>query len=131
MNNNIINNSKVKYVNYEIIGSFLFLITIILSILLSYDEKLRLENKPRLFSNKVSQNLALFQTLLLLFITFLFLYTNYNEYLISKNNNESNQKYLKLQAESSVLSILSAVISLYIVIKNYNGNLTISETENR
>lgn len=124
------NEEKVKFLDMQLIASVGFIIALLISILLSYDKKLSLENKKRLFSDEEAQNIALFQTILVLIISISFLYINYEQYTISKKHHESNEQDLFLQTETAVLALISALVGLYIVYKNYrNKNLSIAETE--
>lgn len=130
-NNSEINLKKIKYLDIQMIATLGFIITLIISFFLSYDKKLSLEKKPRLFSNQEAQNLALFQTILVFIITACFFYVDYKQYEIAKENHDKDEPDLLLQIETSIFAIISAIIGLYIVFKNYrNRNLVISETEN-
>lgn len=124
------NEEKVKFLDMQLIASVGFIIALLISILLSYDKKLSLENKKRLFSDEEAQNIALFQTILVLIISIGFLYINYEQYTISKKHHENDEQDLFLQTETAVLALISALVGLYIVYKNYrNKNLSIAETE--
>lgn len=131
INDNEINLQKIKFLGIQMIATLGFIIALIISFFLSYDKKLSLENKPRLFSDSEAQNLALFQTLLVFIIAACFFYTNYKQYGIAKENHDKDEPDLLLQIETSIFAIISAIIGLYIVFKNYrNRNLAIAETEN-
>ena len=70
------------------------------------------------------------QTILVFIVALLFLYITYNQYKISKKYNETDKNDLLLQSKTAILSIIAALIELYIVIKNYNqNNLNIAEIE--
>lgn len=136
MNNNkklneyLINNQKIKYLDVQLLATFGFIIALFISLILSYDKKLSLQNKKRIFNSKNAQNIAVFQTILVFIIAISFLYSNYEQYKLSKKTNGSDQQDLLLQIETSIFAIISAVIGLYIVFKNRNSrNLQISETE--
>ncbi len=125
-----INNQKIKFLDLQMVATVGFIITLIISFSLSYDKKLSLEKKERLFSEKEAQNLALFQTILVFIIAACFLYVNYKQYGIAKENHDDDENDLLLQIETSIFAIISAIIGLYIVFKNYrNKNLSIAETE--
>lgn len=128
LNKNYVNNKKICFLNIQLLATIGFIVALLLSYLLSYDKKLSLENKKRLFKPTEAQNLALLQTLLLLVVSLTFLYLNYNQYKLSKLNNSNDQTDFLLQIETSIFAIISAIIGLYIIIKNRNNNLQISET---
>lgn len=128
--NNEINFKKIKFLDIQMIATLGFIITLIISFFLSYDKKLSLENKPRLFSDQEAQNLALFQTILVFIIAACFFYVNYKQYEIAKENHDKDEPDLLLQIETSIFAIISAIIGLYIVFKNYRSRtLSIAETE--
>lgn len=130
INNEEINYKKIKYLDIQLIAILGFIFAFFISFLLTYDKKLSLEHKKRLFDNDIAQNLALFQTILIFVISSTFLYINYRRYLISKQLNDGKDKDELLQIETSILSIISAIIGLYIIYKNYrNKNLTTTETD--
>lgn len=123
------NTKKEKYLSLQLVATIGFILALLTSYLLTIDKKLSLNNKTRLFSNKDAQNLALFQTLLVLFVSTTFLYINYNQYKITKEEKKDETDFL-LQIETSLLAIIGAIIGIYIVVKNRNKNITISENEN-
>ena len=127
LNKNYVNNKKISFLNIQLLATIGFIVALLLSYLLSYDKKLSLENKKRLFKPTEAQNLALLQTLLLLVVSLTFLYLNYNQYKLSKLNNSNDQTDFLLQIETSIFAIISAIIGLYIIIKNRNNNLQIFE----
>ncbi len=124
------NKQKIKYIDVQLIATLGFIVALFISFTLAYDKKLSLENKNGIFNEKEAQNLALFQTTLVFIIAAIFLYVNYEQYKIAKETNDDEQKDLLLQIETSILAIISALIGLYIVFKNYRKKtLEIAETE--
>lgn len=124
------NKQKIKYIDVQLIATLGFILALFISFTLAYDKKLSLENKNGIFNEKEAQNLALFQTTLVFIIAAIFLYVNYEQYKIAKETNDDEQKDLLLQIETSILAIISALIGLYIVFKNYRKKtLEIAETE--
>ena len=124
------NVQKIKFLNLQLIATAGFILALIISYTLSYDKKLSLQNKKRLFTNEEAQKLALFQTVLVFIIAVCFLYVNYKQYNISKQTHDSSEQDFLLQIETSIFAIISAIIGLYIVFKNYrNQNITIAESE--
>lgn len=129
LNEYFVNSQKIKYLDVQLLATFGFIIALFLSFILSYDKKLVLQNKKRLFNNKDAQNVAVFQTILVFLIAIGFLYSNYEQYKLSKKVHSNDEQDLLLQIETSIFAIISALIGLYIVFKNYNRQLKISETE--
>lgn len=112
---------KIKNVNLQLMAILGFVFSIILSFLLVYDEKLKLENKKRIFTDEEYKNLVLFQTILNLVLSLVFLYIVYVQ---NNNSNQDNNSYSNdsnLQISSSILLVISATIRLYLVLKNFNN----------
>ena len=127
--NNYYNNQKIKYLNLQLIANFGFIVAVFISFILTYDKKLSLENKERIFSNFTAQKLVVFQTTLVFLVSVSYLLINYDQYKLSKQYNKDDLNDFALQIETSILAIIAALIGVYIVSKNYNNTLTISETE--
>lgn len=118
------NYNEINLINIQLLATLGFIVALIISYLLSYNQKLILEKKEKLFTNKTSQDLSLIQSTLLLTVSFVFLYINYSRY---KSSN--NKKDFLLQIETSILALISSFIGIYLVIKNYNKNFSLSEIE--
>lgn len=126
---NSLTRKKIKFINLQMLAIIGFIIALLISYLLSYDKKISLEKKKRLFSNKEAQNLAVFQTILVFIVTLCFLFINYNQYKISKEEKQDSTDFI-LQIETSIFAIISSIIGLYIIFKNYNKeNISISEVD--
>jgi len=125
MNNQ--NEEELKLINGQIIGIIFFIVTLIVSLLLTYNEKLQRENKPPLFSNKKALDIAFINRLIVVLLGLYFLYTSYKRKDL-ENNNLNN--YINLEIIASWLAFLASAIVFYIVFLNYNNpNFDVSEIE--
>lgn len=120
---------ELKLLNYQILTSVLFIISIIISIILTYDEKQELLDNKRLFSEKFDKRLNLFNRLLALFIILFILYINTETYKIQQFK-RSNLAPFRHQIYASIFSVISALIVLYVVIENWEDNPNITSIEN-
>lgn len=111
--------NEIKLIDYEIIGTLLFIGTLFISVILSYNEKLRLEKKEPLFDNKTQKNILIVNKIVVLGIVIFFLYINYEHYKVALLKNEDTYNY-KVQLIPSFLAILAALIILYLVLKDNN-----------
>ncbi len=128
--NENVNKEKIKFLNLQLIATTGFIIALLISFFLTLDKRLSLEQKKGIFTEKEAQNLALFQTILVFIIASCFLYVNYKQYKLAKKTHDTDEEDFLLQIETSIFAIISAIIGLYIIFKNYrNRNLSISETE--
>lgn len=125
MNNQ--NEEELKLINGQIIGIIFFIVTLIVSLLLTYNEKLQRENKPPLFTNKKALDIAFLNRLIVVLLGLYFLYTSYKRKDL-ENNNLNN--YINLEIIASWLAFLASAIVFYIVFLNYNNpNFDVSEIE--
>ena len=120
---------ELKLLNYQIFTSILFIISILISIVLTYDEKQGLLKNQRLFSEQFDKRLNLFNRLLALFVIAFILYINYATYKI-KQQKSSNLAPFRHQIYASIFSLISAIIVLYVVIENWYSNPNITSIEN-
>ena len=127
---NVFTKKRIQLLNEQMIASMLFIGTIIISILLTYDEIKDLSNQKKLFSNKISQNISLYNRIIVVILALYFLYNSYINQKIAQIQ-KKDLKYLKLQTLSSTLTLISTIIVLYVIIQNYkNSNFNVSQVEN-
>ena len=112
---------EIDTINIQLVALLFTLITAIISIIITYNQKLELEKKETILSPKESLKLTLFNRKLILLISFVFLYVNFTLLKISKEEGENLKPY-KLQILASLFIIVSGIIALYVV--------SLSTTEN-
>lgn len=131
MNNT--NEEEIKLINGQIIGTFLFIISLIISLIITYNEKLQKENKEPFLTNKEAINIALINRILVLILGGYFVYDAFRRKILSdenSNDNKFNNLTSNLQITASWFAFISSVIILFIIILNYNNlNFDISGTE--
>ena len=120
---------EISLIKYNILLSVLFVISVFVSIVISYNQELELEGKKTFFDSKTANDIVLLNRLFVILIVIGFLIVNYYEYIIGVAKNK-NLKPLKQQLFISILNIISAFIALYIVYENLNTNFPISDIEN-
>ena len=120
---------ELRLINYQILTSILFIASVVISIILTYDERQQLLKKQRLFSETFDKYLNLFNRILSLSIVAFILYINYATYKI-KEQKRSNLAPLRHQIYASIFSLISAIIVLYVVIENWYENPNITSIEN-
>ncbi len=113
--------NKLKILNGQMTASILYIFFLIISISLTYNEELELLDKEPLYTRKQASNIAIFNRLLALGIVLYYLWANKELIKITEaNNNDSSG--LKTQMMASELSVLSAIIVLYVVAKDYDSS---------
>lgn len=114
-------NEEIKYINYQLFGLGITLITTVIAIVITYNQKLGAAKQEKILTNKNSLKLTYFNRTTILLIAILFLYINYRFYQIDKKKGISVKGDI-LQITASLLTIVSGLIALYVV--------TLSTTEN-
>ena len=120
---------QVLIIDWQIILSMVFIITILISIIFSYDQRQRLLNKKTIFDKNIDKYLNLFNRIIVLIVILLLLYLNYLDYKINKDNINNPKPYYH-QIIASVFSVISALIVLYVVIENWYDQPNITNIEN-
>ena len=116
------NRGSLKAIDIQFYTLFFSLASIVISLVLTYNQKLIKEDKKTLLSDKESYNLSLFNRVLILSIALIFLYVNYKDYKTS--NNSQKKKKSTLQIDASLLTIIAASISLYVVYNSKPESIT-------
>lgn len=105
---------EIKLLNIQLITSLIVIITVIVSLTLTYNQKLDLQNKKTIFSKKQTYNISYTNRLIILITAITFLIINYKLYQISKKEGE-NLKVYYLQILASILTTIAALIVFYVV----------------
>ncbi len=130
MKNNDFKELKIKILDIQLIATILFVISLFISILITYDEKIKLENNKGLFSDKTVQDLSLFNRIFVVILALVFIYCNYISKKIAEYKNDEIES-TELQILAGLLSLVASVIVLYVAYKNRNDtNFDIAESEN-
>lgn len=108
--------SEEDLLKQQMITTAIYIICLFVSLSLTYDEFLK-KNNQKLYSDKTSTNIAITNRVIILFLTLSYLYINFSNREIAKNNN-SNLKFFNLQLGASFLSLIAALIVLYVVAKS-------------
>lgn len=109
------NNNNIKSLNIQIIATYLYIVSLCISLLLTYNEKFNLQNKKKIFNEDTSYRLSVFNRLFVVGLVLTFLYVNYKDLETAKKGKKDLTPF-SLQLTASELSLLSAVIVLYVVI---------------
>lgn len=116
---------KRRNIELQILLSIFFIFTTIVSIILLYNEDLYLKYKKFILDSKNAYIIASINRIVILIILILFLYANY----VDKNIDIIEHKDLKadnLQILASILTIISALIVLYVTLEYFNSNINSS-----
>ena len=112
---------KIKILDGQMTASTLYIFFLIISISLTYNEKLELLNKNTLYTRKQAARIAVLNRILALGLVLYYFYANKELIKLTEaNNNDSSG--LRTQLVASELSILSAIIVLYVVAKDFDSS---------
>lgn len=115
------NNKKETQLLYiQMYGSILFIITIIVSTILTYNNIKKNKNEKRIFSEYTENEINLTNRIVITILVIIFTYINYCFYQINKQKNKSNLSKQELIA--SILTLISGFILLNTTIKSIENN---------
>ena len=110
---------QVKLLEYQIGLSVLSILTIVVSLTLSYNALLNLKKEDSIYSDEEASNILLMNRTVDLFIFLGFLAINIYDHNARKKNTTAS--YIgDLQISASALSVIAALIVLYVAIVNDN-----------
>lgn len=115
-------------ITIQIIASLVSIGTVIISIILLYNEQLEINSEDPFLDADTAQKLTTFNRVLILILFIIFLIINYVLYNISKEEGEDLKPYT-LQIVASYFSLIAASIALYVVLLQRGGE-QVSDVEN-
>lgn len=104
---------KVKLIDIQLTGSILFVCSLIVTIVLTYNQRQYTLNRKPLFTYKQTYIISTLNRVLVLLIVLSFLYTSYEFREIAIYEN-SDVELNDLDVFASILTVISAIIVLYI-----------------
>lgn len=125
-----IQNQQLFIIDGQLVGCILYIVSLVVSITIILNQRKRALGKEGFLTSEESQTLALLNKIFILALILWFLYLNYK----SKNlaaNTDQDISALELQIIASFISLIPALIGLYVVITDFsNTNLQTAEIEN-
>lgn len=130
MNEQKIQEQQLYIIDGQLIGCLLYIVSLTVSIIIILDQRKKSLNKEGLLTTSESQTMALLNKIFVLALILLFLYLNYKAKVLSDNTGQDSSS-LEKQIIASFISIIPALIGLYVVITDFsNTNLQTAEIEN-
>jgi magnesium-transporting ATPase (P-type) len=121
-------NEKIILTDIQIFAIICSIVSLVISLLLSYNEKLKLLNLKPILNDEEEYNVLLFDRIFILAIALVFLYINYRGYELSKDKKEKDFGILEIFA--STLVIVASLIILYVVINSKDDGAGFISLEN-
>lgn len=117
-------NDEAHLLDIQIITTILFIISLLISILITYNDKQIAKNEPPILTGKQAANLSIFNRTVVVILTVIFLYINYKSRENARKDNEEMWPF-NLQICASELSLLATIIVLYVVVETAGQQYTI------
>ena len=108
----------------QIIATIVYIGSLILSIFLTYNDKMDVLDLKKIFTERQSNGLSLFNRVLVVVLTAIFLYASYENRELAKIKNEKLSNF-NLQVYASWLSMLATIIVLYVIIDSQGSQYSI------
>ena len=109
-----------KLIKIQIKLSFIFIFSLITSILLSYNTMMDLEKRQKIFNKDDEVNILKINRTITFIVALFFLIINVYDKNIKKKYNLDN-KNSSIQILSSLLTLISSILVLYIAFSGYNS----------
>ncbi len=120
---------EVKLLKAQMVLSVLAIVTVLVSLGLSYNEILKLNKTTPLFSRKMENDILISNRLLALIISIGFLYIDYIDRDIKQKYKKNNLRNAQLQINASILSVIASIIVLYTAFDGENGEVELENPE--
>lgn len=117
-------NDEAHLLDIQIIATVLFIGSLLISILITYNDRQVARNEKPPLTEIQAVNLSIFNRLVVVILTIVFLYINYQSRENAKKGNEEMWPF-DLQICASELSLLATIIVLYVVIETSGQQYTI------
>lgn len=115
------NKKETQLLYIQMYGSILFIITIIVSTILTYNNIKKNTNEKKIFSEYTENEINLTNRIVITILVIIFTYINYCFYQINKQKNKSNLSKQELIA--SILTLISGFILLNTTIKSIKNDI--------
>ncbi len=114
-------NKEIDNFNLQIIASLLFIISIIISIILTYSEELEIFN-IRIIDKDKRNKINIGNRLFAIFIVCLFLYSSFVALeIVKEKNGNLNEQYIRIFINLITLGL--ALLTLYVSVKYQNSDI--------
>jgi uncharacterized membrane protein YbhN (UPF0104 family) len=115
---------EVQLLDIQTIATVIYIASLVLSIFLTRNNRNNLTKDQKIFSDKQSINLSIFNRVSVFLLTLTFLFINYESLKIAKQKGKKLDAF-SLQLFASLLTTSATIIVLYVVIKTAGEQYTI------
>ncbi len=115
------NEKETKLLYIQLYASIIFIVTTITSVLLTYNNIKKNENKKTLWDTNTENKITITNRIIITILVIIFTYINYEFYEISKQKNRSSLGEKEFIA--SILALISGLILLYTTSKSIEEDI--------
>lgn len=115
---------EADLLDLQLIATIVYIGSLIISIFLTYNDKMDVLKLDKIFTEKQNRNLSIFNRFLVVILTLVFLYASYETRKFAKIKGEKLENF-NLQVMASEISLISTLIVLYVVIKSQGEQYSI------
>lgn len=119
------NLEEADLIKAQILLSFILLFTTVISISLSYNFLLGLEDKEPIYTEIESSEILILNRTIMFIVAAIFIYINIRDKKV-KEKYDLEDEFANLQIDASVLNFIAALIVLYVGLKS-GSNITSGE----
>ena len=121
------NNKQNELLQLQIYASIFFIITIFVSIILTYNNLQKQRNQKPIFTNLTENQINFLNRIVITILAIIFTYINYSFYQISKQKN--NETIQKDEFIASIFTLIAGFILLSTTIQTVENNIQNTDTE--
>lgn len=121
------NLEELELFNIQLILTALTIGTLLISMTLTYNEKLKIQNEPPILTDDESSNLLVINRTIAVFIGIGFLLLNIQDRKLKEHDGKINLKFADMQINASTLSLISAFIVLYVALNDSDQSFIANE----
>lgn len=130
MNEEKLQKEQLFIIDGQLIASILYILSFVATIIVIINQRNLALNKKGFLTVEESQIIITLNKIFILLLLLLFVYLNYKSIKLAENTNQ-NTNSLNLQMISSIISLVPALIGLYVVITDFSATtFQTSEIEN-
>lgn len=120
MNEEKLQKEQLFIIDGQLIASILYILSFVATIIVIINQRKFALNKKGFLTVEESQIIITLNKIFILLLLLLFVYLNYKSIKLAENTNQ-NTNSLNLQMISSIISLVPALIGLYVVITDFSA----------
>lgn len=130
MNQEKLKQKQLRLIDGQLIGCLLYIVSLIIATIIVGNTRKKFLQQDRTLTDQEIQQLGIANKIFILLLVLFFLYLSYEGYILARETGQDTRN-LSLQVFASFLSVIIALIGLWIVYQgSIKGKITLPEIEN-